>query len=403
MPFAIRCIDGFSCSKGIVRAPRLDQRNRRVGSLHMSNNQFDISKPVFDLLSLRSVRGDALVRYDALNQSEPLRISLFAILCLTLLAAPSLSEAIGYDKMSVPSTIASVVCAAGSAGLLYRECSRRAKQLNRIEKELNTELLPIRLPMNAFADMAFSKPVPLKALRGLSNPPRIIAICGDKSKLQEALGGLSVLGRRLQQASVYVVAIPTDGSKLSDWQVSGYTPWLADADEDKVWLGYFDSLDSASVPFRWFGLNSSGRSIGSGEEVPLWMQVLGQHLRPTEVLDESDAAIKSDNSEERSVLEALESFYQALTIGKEEEIQGIFSEVSSAQVSEVRNYCLMNLLDWPCLFLLCPFLFDFRYWKLEDESILGGIALPMEHGQRACRFLEQTRLFYRRLRLILLW
>jgi hypothetical protein len=333
-------VAGFTLSKVTVQNPHFDQRNnnhRRVQPLYMSG-QFDISNPVFDLLSFRSVRGDALVRYDALNQSEPLRITLFSILCLTCLAAPSLSEAVGYDEMGLPATIGSFACAAASAGLLFRECSRRAKQLTRIEKELNTELLPIRIPTNALADRPFSKPVTLKALKDLTNPPRIIAICGTQSKLQEALQGLSIIGRRLKQASVYVVAVPTDGSKASDWGMQPKTPWLADAHDLNQWLEYFDSLAAdADMPtnFRWFGLNASGRSFGSGEnEIPLWLELLGQHLRPTELLDESDAAVSRDQSD-APLLKSLETFYGALTTGDQDGIDKIFSQAPSDQVSLV--------------------------------------------------------------------
>ena len=47
-------------------------------------NQFDITKPTFDLLSFRQIRSDALLRYNSLNQSEPLRINLFLLLTASL-------------------------------------------------------------------------------------------------------------------------------------------------------------------------------------------------------------------------------------------------------------------------------------------------------------------------------
>jgi hypothetical protein len=321
---------------------KCSQTPSRLQPLCMSN-QFDISRPVFDLLALRSVRGDAVIRYDALNQSEPLRIILFGILALTCLAAPSLSEAVGYDEMGTPATVASILAAVASAGLLVRECTRRAKQLTRIEKELNTELLPIRLPTNALADMPFTKAATLKDLRGLSTPPRIIAMSGTKAKLTQALKGLSILGRRLQQASVYVVVIPTDGSKASDWQLASTAnpTWLADSYQDSVWQTYMDELleidnGSSRPSFRWFGLNSSGRSFGSGdEEIPQWLEVLGQHLRPTQLLDESDAASTLIEADVASLLGAQEKFYSALTTGNLETMTEINSDTASPQISEV--------------------------------------------------------------------
>lgn len=337
-------VSAFAPSNLITVKPiqhKFSQKLSRVQPLCMSN-QFDLTRPVFDLLALRSVRGDALIRYDALNQSEPLRIVLYGILALTCLAAPSLSEVVGYDEMGTPATAASILLAVGNAGLLVRECTRRAKQLTRIEKELNAELLPIRLPTNVLSDRPFTKAATLKDLKGLSAPPRIIAMSGTKEKLSQALKGLSILGRRLQQASVFVVVIPTDGSKASDWQlVSTRNPtWLADSYQDSVWQTYFDELleienGSSRPSFRWFGLNSSGRSFGSGdEEIPQWLEVLGQHLRPTQLLDESDASVLKD-ADVASLLDAQEKFYSALTTGNLETMTEINSNTVSPQISEV--------------------------------------------------------------------
>ena len=253
-----------------------------AGKLLMSN-QFDVTKQVFDPLSLRSVRGDALVRYDATNQSQPLRIVLYAVSALTLLSAPFLVEAIGYDAMSTPATIATVALSIGSGGLFVQECTKRANKLTRIEKELNTESLPIRLPTNPFSDSPFSKAVTLKVVQNLKSPPRIIALCGNKSKLSEALSSLAIYRNRLSQASVYVVAVPTDGSTSKDWQVldsSVYKTWLADSYQPQAWLDYFrglvDDETSTNFDFRWFGLTSGGRSFGSGDGDIRIIQLMGQ-------------------------------------------------------------------------------------------------------------------------------
>ena len=247
------------------------------------SNQFDVTKQVFDPLSLRSVRGDALVRYDATNQSQPLRIVLYAVSALTLLSAPFLVEAIGYDAMSIPATVATVALSIGSGGLFVQECTKRANKLTRIEKELNTESLPIRLPTNPFSDTPFSKAVTLKVVQNLKSPPRIIALCGNKSKLSEALSSLAIYRNRLSQASVYVVAVPTDGSTSKDWQVldsSFYKTWLADSYQPQAWLDYFrglvDDETSTNFDFRWFGLTSGGRSFGSGDGEIRIIQLMGQ-------------------------------------------------------------------------------------------------------------------------------
>jgi hypothetical protein len=332
------------------------QPERKKGLLFMSN-QFDVTRPVFDILSFRSVRGDALIRYDALNQSEPIRIILYGIYSLVLLSAPSLSEAVGYGELGLLGRVGSAVGAVSFAGLFVRECSRRNKQLKRIEKELNTEMLPIRLPANALSDKAFSRVVTLKELRSAPSssmvPPRILALCGTKTELQQALKGLTVLGRRLRQASVYVVPVSTDGSRASDWELpspfgTSRLSWLADAADPNVWLDFFDGLSSTTVSekndeakstpsFRWFGLTSGGQSFGSGEgESPVWLQILGQHLRPTELLDPSDKTIGADEVDTAKLVSAQTEFYHALTKGDLLGMNALFSDVSAPQVTEVR-------------------------------------------------------------------
>jgi hypothetical protein len=330
-------------------------------SLFMSS-QYDISKPVFDFLSLRVVRGDAVIRYDSLNQSEPLRIILYGLFGLTFLSAPMLVEAIGYEAMNTPTTLVSILFAFASCGLFIRECKRRSNQLTRIEKELNTEILPIRLPVtNLFSEMAFSKPATLKDLKSLSRPPRIIALYGNESKLRDALSSLAVYGQRLSQASVFVVAVSSSpSSSLSSssatstesWQVldrSCYKPWLADAYDPQIWRDYFrglaDNDQNDPIQFRWFGLNSSGRSFGSGDDnVPQWLQILGQHLRPCDFFDVElptattqgrGSGIDSIVATKAELVECVNNFYTALTTGVMGGIEEVFSKSSSSEVTEV--------------------------------------------------------------------
>ncbi|KAG7353753.1 hypothetical protein IV203_003108 [Nitzschia inconspicua] len=320
------------------------RRFKKSSSIHMSN-QFDISKPVFDLLSFRSIRGDAVVRYDSLNQSEPLRITLFGLVCFSFLIAPTFTEAVGYDPMTMPTVVGSIFGALVSGGLFVRECSRRASQLSRIEKELNAEWLPIRLPTNRFAETPYSKPVTLKELRNSKisqQPPRLIAICGDQSKLQEALSSLAVYAQRLNQSSTYVVAISTDGSSSKDWQTleekSVYQSWLADAYQPQLWRDYFRELseDDGDTSFRWFGLTARGQSWGSGEgEIPQWLQVFGQFLRPIDFLDDDTPTKVTKDSAKQELLQNLRSFYKALTTGDEDGVTSIYSAFPSAEVTEV--------------------------------------------------------------------
>lgn len=306
-------------------------------ALQMSANPFDVSKPVFDLFALRQIRGDALLQYSTLNQSEPLRINLYGLTAITLFSAPFISEAVGGEAMNLAGTAASTLAGIGSMVLFVNECRKRSQQLTRIEKELNAEKLTVRLPASAIADRRYGQAESLLQLKRSSTPPRIIALAGTSSQLKEALMPLQVLGRRLAQSSTYVVPIPLDGSKRVDWGIGDTrTPWLAEACELDEWKEYFDGLaETLSGEFRWFGLNSNGRSFGSGSgDIPQWLQVLGQHLRPTELLDEDDEAVAL-SIDEKIVIECQKKFYKALTTGDLDTLTSLHSLTPSSQVSEV--------------------------------------------------------------------
>jgi hypothetical protein len=187
--------------------------------------------------------------------------------------------------------------------------------------------------------MPYGRPESLLTLKRSSSPPRIIAVCGTASQLEETLVLLRVLGKRLKQSSTFVVAVPVDASRRSDWGISkGTYPWLAEAYDIEEWKGFFDHLSEGSSDFRWFGLNSNGRSFGSGSgESPQWLQVLGQYLRPTEMLYEQDDDAISADKEEASIVECQRKFYTALTTGDQEVIAAVYSSEKSSLVSEVRR------------------------------------------------------------------
>jgi hypothetical protein len=256
-----------------------------------------------------------------------------------------------FDPLTLPGRVATVAVSLLFGGLFVRECKKRSNQLNRIEKELNAEGLPIRLPANALSDQRYTKPMVLKQLRSSKSiPPRILALYGEDEKLKDALKGLWALGKRLQQASVYVVCIPTASSSFQAYEwvleqrnsMDKTIPWLADSYDDKVWRSYFKELtpaDTANPAFLWFGLNSNGRSIGSGaNEVPMWLQLLGQHFRPTmddfELMDAPTTS--SSEGGEAALSRSVKHFYAALTTGNKEAMDGALSKTESSQVSEVR-------------------------------------------------------------------
>lgn len=84
----------------------------------------------------------------------------------------------------------------------------------------------------------------------LGQPPRLIAMSGDKAKLTEALSSLAIFGNQLKQASTHVVALSTDGSSSTEWQSldpSAYKSWLVDPYQYGAWLNYFQEMSENSV------------------------------------------------------------------------------------------------------------------------------------------------------------
>jgi len=312
--------------------------------LHMAgNNQFDISKPVFDLFALRSVRGDALLRYNNLNQSEPLRINLYGLLALTCFSFPLISESIGGEAQGIVGTVGSIFAGLGGVALFVNECKKRIKQLNRFEKELDCLDLKLRLPMNVLSDMAFTDAASLQTLQKTSSPPRILVVCAPGDKMKDSLQKLNILGRRLKQSSTFVVPIPTDGSTREDWNIPARLPWLAEAKDLGSWLQYFDGLSEgksseALSSFRWFGLNTNGRSFGSGiGDAPEWLELMGQYLRPTVSLAENDRNFRGAIDDEGDeVLKVQAKFYENLIQGNLQGMQEVFGDsTESTQVTNV--------------------------------------------------------------------
>jgi hypothetical protein len=350
-----------------------------------SNNQqqYDLSKPVFDLYAGRQVRGDALAKYNTLNQSEPLRINLAAFGVLFFLALPALLEEVARDGVTTgisSSTTASLVgdgvassvmssslplapmlacyaSAVASAVVFWQQKSRRSRQLTRFEKELKAVALSIRLPNNILADRRYGNVQTIRALQQ-SSTLRLIAVSGNKHELRSALQELQVLANRLVQSSTYVVVVATDGSKESDWGLandskSSKRAWLVQPGDPEEWQLYFASLSSpnsnsskeaslssssSSSSLQWFVLSATGRSVGSGTSPnPSWLQLMGQHMRPTVLLDPNDTTTtiqttsstgdKSDGQVQvDEILNQQERFYKALTSGNLKEMEAIFGK-----------------------------------------------------------------------------
>jgi len=330
-------------------APRLTSNIVREGSskIYSNNNAFDVSKPTFDLYTLRNIRGDALLRYNNLNQSEPLRINLYLLLSFSSFSYTAVSEAVVGEPATLTGTVASTLLGLFGVYRFVRECGRRSSKLNRIEKELNAQALSMRLPTNQFADRPYESNA-VKLGRVLRSNRRVLAICGTSSQLQEALQTVRILRRRLKQASVIIVAVPTDASSVNNWAEGGreLRSVLAETSDTKEWLDYFQSLggnesgENDNNQLSWFGLTYSGKSFGSGSgSPPRLLEMLGQTLLPVEPLDEDDENESCSSSKEEmsnnAILMAQKQFYDALTSGDESGMTKVFSTNNSPEVNEV--------------------------------------------------------------------
>ncbi len=370
-----------------------------------NNNSFDLSKPTFDLFSLRTIRNDALLQYSSLNQSEPLRINLYLILTVTLFSFPTLSEAVIGEEANLYSTLLSTVGGIGSFGLFLKECNSRLNQLKRIEKEMNAEFLELKLSTEnklnpVLFDGGSRSVTTLSSLRGKK---RIVALTGTTKELKECMKDFRVFRRRINQANSIVIPVPTDleGTDLKEWWKAlniketeiRSCQWIGQPQDISAWKEYFKNLvidnktddksrDGADG-IVWFGLNYNGRSFASGLESPMLLQILGQNLRPADFLDETDEAevINAANKEvDAEVLNNIKycqaRFYEALTKGDLEEMNSICSHKNAQEVTEV------SLIDIPIFFEVSfpenlinnILLFFYRFSILEGESIIGKVA-----------------------------
>ena len=319
-----------------------------------NNNQYDITKPTFDLLSFRPIRSDALLRYNSLNQSEPLRINLFILMTVSLLGYPLWCESVTGEVPTTLSSIGAAAAGVGCAALFDRERSRRSNQLNRMEKELNAESLEVKLPVNT----AISSMRPtVTTLKELKSKRRIVALRGNKEQFSECMDMLCSLRRRFVQSQTLVVLVPTDGSTKEDWgwdiDQMGDSLWLADASNTEQFLDYFRELllgnddnnnndggvsNNNDNELAWFALNFKGRSIASGlGEAPKILELMGQQLQPMALIDDTDAAVVLDDMPvAKEILECQKNFYSLLTGSSDNKaMEAIFTDDKIKEVTEV--------------------------------------------------------------------
>jgi len=216
------------------------------------------------------------------------------------------------------------------------------------------------LDMDMDMDMDMDTNLNLKTLRGKK---RIVAICGPTNQLKDALLSFRIFRRRLQQSNSIVIAVPTDLGDASvksnfDWESLGVTEgeirssqWFALPQDINSWKTYFQDLvnndnknnKNDDQKLTWFGLNYNGRSFASGSgEAPVLLQILGQNLRPIEILDEDDEPesmsnyIKDDKAVEE-VKSCQLQFYKALTEGNLEGMNMICAKSQADEVTQVLN------------------------------------------------------------------
>jgi hypothetical protein len=357
------------------------------------NAFYNLAKPVFDLYAGRMVRGDALTKYNTLNQSEPLRINLLLLITFSLLSLPWLLPELQLEEAAVQLTttqpLVSSLLALGSASatavLAFIQCQARNRQLQRIEKECALLDLMIRLPNSIFADSAYtSRSMSIRALFRDTTFRRLLVIAGTVPQLQDTLLELQVLGRRLVQSRtcVVVIALPSspdadlskatnttllardapiwrkqyssaDATSATDiFESNGRFPWLLQASDLSTWREFLSSLAKASslvsLPdesfssFCWLGLSSSGRSFASGSAPPSWLQIFGKSLPPIAEFDDSNAgAVSAVAGRKESVVESMERellhcqgrFYEALTQGNVSSMRDTFANQNDIAVS----------------------------------------------------------------------
>ena len=349
-------------TQDVVTTPFNSKKTSSCLNLAINNDQFDMSKPTFDLLSFRPIRSDAILRYNSLNQSEPLRINLYLLSSIILLLYPTWCESVTSEVASPLSIALTTLGGIGCASLFWRERSRRSNQLNRMEKELNAEKLVVRyMPL----DSAISSARYTVRLGDLKGKKRILAIRGTEEQIAPIWEIVCALRNRLAQSSTLVVFVPTDGSKNWGWESGGSFRWLAEAmnvdgqeEGGGGWLDYFrDLLDkgegssssedthAGDRQLAWFALNFKGRSIASAlGEAPRLIELLGQQLQPMEILDETDQAERLPDEEDstlatstkKQILECQGKFYSVLTNSSDSnEMEELFSSNPAVEVNEV--------------------------------------------------------------------
>ena len=211
------------------------------------DEQLDLSREQFDFLSLKSFRRDALLQYDATNQSEPLRIILSFLGILFCLCLPTLNSEAGLENGLVTDAIA-VAGAAGSGFLFVTNRAARSARIERISREY------------AMGDLrALYRGVRNTPLRDVRGKLRVVALCGARDVVDAALVEAYAYRNRLAQARVAVVPVYASGDGIA--ATGGEENTSVGAGRPAGGRGYFDggSRRATSTGRRARGWRSTSR------------------------------------------------------------------------------------------------------------------------------------------------
>ena len=337
---------------------------------------YDLGRPEFDLLELKSFRRETILQYSLINRPEQLRIILLSSSAVISACAPSIAAELfpsGADGTSLqtlaiaayaaselcPSNSSSTHCSVrsatharvrapcwsrvstvGFAALAFGEKSSRGAKLRRLESEYALGELSATKPATALADAKSIRLVELRDKR------RVVAITAPRAVIRQFLSSASIYRRRLAQSGIIVVAVPTDadegddGSSADDGvaRVAAEEGWLWQPTQPAVWTEYFAGLLAAkggAVPAdgAWLALSLKGRSVASGVGLPQWDELLGTKLPPLAPPRRDEPAAATRDDDEAAVLAAQARLYAAIVAADGAAVEALCAARDDDEVS----------------------------------------------------------------------
>eukprot|EP00316_Scyphosphaera_apsteinii_P008227 CAMPEP_0119310626 /NCGR_PEP_ID=MMETSP1333-20130426/19675_1 /TAXON_ID=418940 /ORGANISM="Scyphosphaera apsteinii, Strain RCC1455" /LENGTH=470 /DNA_ID=CAMNT_0007314841 /DNA_START=69 /DNA_END=1481 /DNA_ORIENTATION=- len=316
----------------------------RSSMIAMSDMQYDLAAPTYDWLEGREFRRSTMLQYGVSQRSQQLRIIFFTSSSLISLLLPYLSTELFASAPFTALGLAGCAVSAlafGAAG--WSEKKTRGKVLVRMERELRLGELSIWQPYSAIG--GDSK----RALSDLRGKRRVVALCGEPSKLLAALQSAAVYRRRLAQSGIVLVGVLADGC-TDDFVASAYSSaaraaegegWLWQPTDLVAWRVYFTELLSGSgcmiADGAWLALSLQGRSCASGVGSPTWDELLGTKFPPLGPLSRSEPAAKARGNAEMRILAAQRKLYAALSSANAEGVVALCLSKDDAEVTQLQQ------------------------------------------------------------------